>query len=204
MEFFAHIVLLAFVAFITISAVPGSSLFSWHPTCMALATLLWTESLISFRRPSPSWRVNVHWGVNATAISLAIFGFLSIYRNKEENGKPHFTTYHGIAGISTLGLLLIQTMGGNFANFSVFIGKYVRAVRPSVIKWGHRVSGLLSLTAVYTTLILGLCSFWFTAIVSSTVVWTGVVLSLLYPYLYAIFNADFSQRKGSSKEKAKN
>jgi len=193
MELFAHMVLGAFSAFIILSAVPGSSLFSWHPTCMVLAVVLWTESVISFRRPRPSLRVNIHWAMNGTAISLAIIGFLSIYRNKENDDKPHFVTYHGLAGVTTMGLVIIQTIGGNFANLSGFLAKYIPAIRPAVIKWGHRVSGALSLTAMYTTVGLALGSFWFTALVNTSLLWWGTALAVSYPYLYAVFNANFAK-----------
>jgi len=202
MELLAHVVLIGLAAFVIISANPGSSLFSWHPTCMILAVFLWTESIISFRKPRPSMRVNIHWAMNGTAITLAIIGFLSIYNNKEANGKPHFVTYHGLAGAATMGLVIIQTVGGNFANLSGLLGKYIPAIRPAVIKWGHRVSGALSITAVYTTLFLALGSFWFTALVNTALLWWGVALSVLYPYLYAVFNANFS--KPGKPTKAKN
>ena len=141
--------------------------------------------------------------MNATAIALAINGFLSIYRNKENNDKPHFVTYHGLAGAATLGLVLVQTVGGNFANFSTILGKYIPAIRPAVIKWGHRVSGALSITAIYTTVLLALGSFWFTALVNSVLMWWGIALGMVYPYLYAVFNANFSKPM-KPKDKVKN
>jgi len=201
MEFFAHLVLVCFAAFVIFNAAPGSSLFSWHPTCMVLAVVLWTESIICFRRPRPSWRVNVHWATNALAVTLAVNGFLSIYRNKETDGKPHFVSYHGLAGAATMGLVLIQTIGGNFANLSGVLGKYVTFVKPAVIKWGHRVSGALSISAVYTTLFLAMGTFWFNAFIGGALIWWGIALCVLYPYLYAVFYADFSKRKPAEKVK---
>lgn len=138
--------------------------------------------------------------MNGTAITLAIIGFLSIYRNKEESGKPHFVTYHGLAGLATMGLLIVQTVGGNFANLSGILAKYVPAIKPSMIKWGHRLSGALSLTAVYTTLILALGSFWFTAIINTALLWWGIALCLVYTYFYTLVNANYA-RGGKPKVK---
>lgn len=157
--------------------------------------LLWTESIISFRKPKPGMRVNIHWAMNGTAITLAIIGFLSIYRNKEANDKPHFVTYHGLAGVATLGLVILQTVGGNFANLSGMLSKFLPFIKPAVIKWGHRLNGAVAITAVYTTLFLALGTFWFTALVNSALLWWGTALSILYPYLHAVFYADYSKGK---------
>lgn len=161
-----------------------------------------TEGIILFRKPKPKVRVYFHWFVSGVGLASTVYGFLAIYNNKESNGKPHFSTYHGLFGVGTVGLLIIQGLGGNFANLTVLFPKLIPGVKPAFVKWGHRLSGCATLTAAYTSLILGLCSFWFTEIINaSTTIWWGVVLSLMYPYLYAVFNADFSKGKPA---KAKN
>jgi hypothetical protein len=42
-ELLAHSILLGFAAYVIVSANPGSSLFSWHPTCMVLAVSIFLQ-----------------------------------------------------------------------------------------------------------------------------------------------------------------
>lgn len=141
---------------------------------MSIQLFLWTEGTLSFRKFKPSLRVNIHWALNGTATILALFGFLSVYKHKENEKATHFESYHSIAGAATLLLLLVQTFGGNFLVFR----KAVSFIPKGLLKWGHRISGIISITAIYVTLFLELS--WFISVL------------LLYPYVQTLnkfFNA---------------
>lgn len=46
-----------------------------------------------------------------TAVLCIGIGFYSIYRNKELHGKPHFTSYHGMAGAAVLAATVGTRLG---------------------------------------------------------------------------------------------
>ena len=53
-----HLITGAITAFIIYTAVPGSDLFSWHPTLMTTAfCLLMSQAIAIFSPESPSWLV---------------------------------------------------------------------------------------------------------------------------------------------------
>jgi len=186
MEILAHLIMVGFATYVILNADPGSSPFSWHPTCMVLAWVLLTEGVLLFRKPKPGLRVNIHWALQASGMTLAICGFLAIYNNKESNGKPHFTTYHSICGAISLVLLIVQSAGGNFAKFSVTLSKTFRFLQPKLIKKGHKISGALSLLGLSTTVFLALFSFWFNAVTESAVIWWTISTLVLYPLVYTL------------------
>ncbi|MBN3303120.1 C56D1 protein, partial [Amia calva] len=75
----AHVVALGFTIVITLLSRPGTSLFSWHPTCMSFAFCLCvTEGVLLLSAEgsplclrSRQGRVRVHWLYHATCGLLA-------------------------------------------------------------------------------------------------------------------------------------
>jgi hypothetical protein len=49
----------------------------------------------------------------ATGVTVLLAGAYFIYTNKEVYGKEHFATSHGIAGLTTIIVFILQALGGN-------------------------------------------------------------------------------------------
>jgi cytochrome b-561 domain-containing protein 2 len=132
--------------------------------------------------------VALHWALQALGLTLALSGVYAIYQNKEEGGKPHWSTYHGLSGIVTILVLTIQALGGNLANYSSQLYRLFphKALRPAFLKWGHRSSGAVSLTLTFVTVYLALFSFWFNAVTPSVLIWWAIAASLTYPIVYTL------------------
>ncbi|KAK3793187.1 hypothetical protein RRG08_009486 [Elysia crispata] len=163
----AHISAIVFPLIIIVAAVPGSSLFSWHPTLMAIGfSLLMSEGIILFSRNSsliPTWsRPDKAWihailmGLGMCAVSL---GFLAIYYNKKLGGKPHFTTWHGLFGLTTLCIAGAQCVGGSLVKYYRYIGSYIK-IRLVDLKLYHALAGLLNFLLITVTFLLSLYSGW--------------------------------------------
>ena len=97
-----HIISVGLTGFYFYLAKPASDLFSWHPVCMSMAFVLLMlqaimifspESSLTPTSPRPD-KVQLHWILHAFGMASAVFGFLSVYFNKELNGRKHFTTWH--------------------------------------------------------------------------------------------------------------
>jgi len=43
-------------------------------------------------------KTNIHWFLNTLGLLSIFAAFAAIYYNKEERGKSHFTTWHGLIG----------------------------------------------------------------------------------------------------------
>ncbi|XP_061179166.1 transmembrane reductase CYB561D2-like [Saccostrea echinata] len=175
----AHFAAVAFTGFMIYVAWPGSSLFSWHPTLMAVAMgLLMFEAItvfspsssliISWQRPT---KANIHGYMMAASLFAAIAGFLVIYYNKQLNNKEHFTTWHGTMGFITLLWACVQTLGGLLLKYNWLIKSW--KIRLVDMKLYHATSGLCAFTLVSVTLVLALFSDWFSSVATGTS-WWGV------------------------------
>ncbi|XP_063400033.1 transmembrane reductase CYB561D2-like [Mytilus trossulus] len=178
----AHFATILFTGFMIYSAVPGSSLFSWHPTLMTIAMMfLMFEAIMLFNQQSSlflSWsrliRGTIHGVMMFFGVVCAAGGFTAIYLNKDRNNKPHFQTWHSWFGVGTLCYLILQTIGG--------IGlKYYNIFRlPAKLvdmKLYHATSGLLAFTGISITVYLALFSDWFSSVADGTT-WFACVACL--------------------------
>ncbi|KAL5014945.1 hypothetical protein ScPMuIL_009215 [Solemya velum] len=173
-----HFIAVLFTAFIIYTAWPGSSLFSWHPTLMAIAfVFLMFEGLLVFspessllhRSPNLT-KIKFHWLVQGAAVTCALGGFLVIYANKNVYDKPHFLTWHGYMGVITIIFLCMQSIGGTFAKYPA-LAKAI-GMRLSEIRLYHATSGAVTFTLVCLSLMLGLYTDWFSTNVTGTA-WYG-------------------------------
>merc|ERR1739848_874086 len=103
---------LLLASLITITAQPGSTLFSWHPTCMSASFLILLPLSTRFLkyRTKITYRTRklTHATAQLLALALCLAGFYAIYENKNRIGKPHFTTKHGLSGLVLCVLVLVQ------------------------------------------------------------------------------------------------
>uniref|UniRef100_A0A0B7AGH3 ascorbate ferrireductase (transmembrane) n=2 Tax=Arion vulgaris TaxID=1028688 RepID=A0A0B7AGH3_9EUPU len=163
----AHISAVIFPLIIIISVVPGSSLFSWHPTLMAVgASLLMVEGIVIFSKSSSLFpnmsrptKASIHYLLMGGGVSCMIAGLVAIYLNKEQAGKPHFKSWHGLLGVITVGYACAQSSGGALAKYHKYVGPIIK-IRLADLKLYHATSGLLAYLLVTVTLLLSLQTSW--------------------------------------------
>lgn len=163
----AHLSAVIFPIIIIYSVVPGSSLFSWHPTLMALGcSFLMLEGIVIFSKSSsllPNLtrprKASIHYWLMGSGVSCTIGGLVVIYLNKEQAGKSHFTSWHGLFGALTVGYICAQSIGGNLAKYHKYVGDIIK-IRLADLKFYHATSGLLAYIFITVTLILSLQSNW--------------------------------------------
>ncbi|XP_032996505.1 cytochrome b561 domain-containing protein 2 [Lacerta agilis] len=182
----AHLVSLGFTIFVAVVARPGTSLFSWHPFLMSLAfSFLMTEALLTFSPESSllqsfsrKAKVRFHWALQLLSLTCAVLGLAIISYNKYRKGKDHFVTWHGLTGLLTVLYASMQCMGG----LALLYPKLMKNWTLSKLKLYHATSGLIGYILGCASLMLGMCSLWFTISV------TGVswYLSMLCPILTSL------------------
>ncbi|NXC65087.1 C56D2 protein, partial [Aleadryas rufinucha] len=163
-----------------------AGLFSWHPLLMALAfSFLMTEALLIFspetsllRSFSRKVRVRAHWALQLLALLCALLGLGIITYNKHLNGKGHFVTWHGLTG-----LLAVLYAGGQCAGGVLLLyPKLMKNWTLAKLKLYHATSGLVGYLLGCASLMLGMCSLWFT----TTVTGASWYLAMLCPLVTSL------------------
>lgn len=198
---FAHVLCIAFTVFIGALARPGSSLFSWHPFLMTLAfTFFMTEAILLFsphgspvRKLAHKTKGRIHWMLQCLCVTCAAAGLVVIIYNKDLNGKPHLTSWHGLLGLITVCVVGLQSL----AAVPLIYHSLAKGWSLAKLKRYHAASGLVTYLLGSGTLLLGLCSAWFTAAVSDYT-W---YLSALCPALSALVIMDQVSRTYTAKKR---
>ncbi|AWP02770.1 putative cytochrome b561 domain-containing protein 2 [Scophthalmus maximus] len=162
-----HFICVGFSVFIALLSRPGSSLFSWHPFFMTLAfSFFMTEAILLF---SPHGSPNkgfphkakgrVHWILQGLCVSCAALGLAAISYNKHLNGKAHFASWHGLLGLLTVCVVALQSL----AAVPLIYHSLAKGWSLAKLKRYHAASGLVTYLLGSVSLLLGLCSAWFTA-----------------------------------------
>jgi len=161
-----HLLTAGLTAVVVYTAVPGSDLFSWHPTLMAVAfCLLMAQAIVIFSPESSllqsserADKVQLHWILNLFSLVAACGGFGAIYLTKEVNNKSHFTTWHGKFGLAACVGTLLAALGGVAAKYS----SSLRSVaRPINVKLYHATGALVVFGLAMTATSLACYSNWF-------------------------------------------
>lgn len=181
-----HLICVAFTVFIAVLSRPGSSLFSWHPFFMTLAfSFFMTEAILLFspygspiKRFPHKTKGRVHWILQCLCVSSAVLGLAAISYNKHVNGKPHFTSWHGLLGLLTVFVVGLQSL----AAVPLIYHSLAKGWSLAKLKRYHAASGLVTYLLGSASLLLGLCSAWFNASVGEYT-W---YLSALCPALTAL------------------
>lgn len=148
LEIAAHGTIAATVATLVITLYNGT-LFSWHPILMSTGFLgAMSEGVItalklrSLEGPPRATAILRHFWIQLLAVIAVSVGFWAIYRNKVNNGKPHFKTMHGKFGLATMVLTIGVPLGGiiSFRKFGLLQHLPSRWHAPT--KWLHRKAGL--------------------------------------------------------------
>lgn len=117
-------------------------------------------------------KVNTHTVLMVLALLCGLLGAFVIWYNKELNGKPHMTTWHGIVGYVTLGYVLVQCCAGVFVKYHQLLAGILRPVQ---LKLYHATSGLLLYCLAAASLMLGMFSNWFSSSITGTSFWACLV-----------------------------
>lgn len=196
-----HVLCVAFTAFLVFLSRPGSSLFSWHPFLMTLAfSFFMTEAILLFsphcspvRKFAHKTKGRIHWMLQILSITCATTGLIVIIYNKNLNGKPHLTSWHGLLGLITVCVVGIQSV----AAIPLIYHSLAKGWSLAKLKRYHAASGLVTYLLGSSSLLLGLCSSWFTAAVSDYT-W---YLSALCPILSALVIMDQVSRTYTAKKR---
>ncbi|NWX59985.1 C56D2 protein, partial [Promerops cafer] len=185
----AHLVALGFPAAVAVLARPGSSEGIW-PVPIPLPSapqfsFLMTEALLIFspetsllRSFSRKVRVRAHWALQLLALLCALLGLGIITYNKHLNGKGHFVTWHGLTG-----LLAVLYAGGQCAGGVLLLyPKLMKNWTLAKLKLYHATSGLVGYLLGCASLMLGMCSLWFT----TTVTGASWYLAMLCPLITSL------------------
>ncbi|NXY66210.1 C56D2 protein, partial [Callaeas wilsoni] len=185
----AHLVALGFPAAVAVLARPGSSEGVW-PVPIPLPSapqfsFLMTEALLIFspetsllRSFSRKVRVRAHWALQLLALLCAFLGLGIITYNKHLNGKGHFVTWHGLTG-----LLAVLYAGGQCAGGVLLLyPKLMKNWTLAKLKLYHATSGLVGYLLGCASLMLGMCSLWFT----TTVTGASWYLAMLCPLVTSL------------------
>ncbi|KAM3621111.1 uncharacterized protein V6R79_006177 [Siganus canaliculatus] len=181
-----HFFCIVFTVFMAFLSRPGSSLFSWHPFFMTLSfSLFMTEAILLFSpRGSPIKKLphkakgRAHWILQCLCASCAVLGLAAIWYNKHLNGKAHFTSWHGLLGVLTVGVVGLQSV----AAVPLIYHSLAKGWSLAKLKRYHATTGLVTYLLGSVSLLLGLNSGWFTASVG-TYVW---YLAALCPAVSAL------------------
>ena len=132
-------------------------------------------------------KVKFHWILQTSAVISALGGFAAIYYNKNMYNKPHFKSWHGLLGLSTVILICLQSLQGVGVMYSKL--PLAKKLKPSQLKQLHAVCGSLVFLVACITLCLGFYSNWYTrsahivvqyASVISCVALAGAVIGQVY------------------------
>ncbi|NWI44218.1 C56D2 protein, partial [Picathartes gymnocephalus] len=185
----AHLVALGFPAAVAVLARPGSSEGVW-PVPIPLPSapqfsFLMTEALLIFspetsllRSFSRKVRVRAHWALQLLALLCALLGLGIITYNKHLNGKGHFVTWHGLTGLLAVLYAAGQCAGGVLLLYPKLMKNWTLAK----LKLYHATSGLVGYLLGCASLMLGMCSLWFT----TTVTGASWYLAMLCPLVTSL------------------
>lgn len=150
--------------------------------------LLMNEAVVMF---SPVWSpipkayhkkmyLNGHAYVQAVVFTGFVVGFFVIYQNKENNSKPHFTSWHGLLGLFQASLLGLQVTLGILAKYALMLPAAVRRFVPS-IKTFHDLLGVGVVGLAAANMVTGFFTNFFT---SQTIFALPYLLSVTMATLY--------------------
>ena len=182
----SHVLVVLLIAVVTYAAVPGSSLFSWHPFLMTVAFAgLFTEAILIFNSHSSllvtkneSAKIRWHLWMQMGGLATVTAGFLVIWVNKEKSNKDHFTTWHGLLGVVAVAYCFLQILAG----VTLLLPAKMFSATPLPMhrmKTLHTLSGLALYLTLAVTFFLGLNSAFFVRTVTNQFVYYGCWIAVL-------------------------
>lgn len=136
-----------------------SFLFHQFSFFMTEAILLFSPHGSPIKRFPHKTKGRVHWVLQCLCVSCALLGVAAISYNKHLNGKPHFTSWHGLLGLLTVCVVTLQSL----AAVPLIYHSLAKGWSLAKLKRYHAASGLITYLLGSASLLLGLSSAWFTA-----------------------------------------
>ncbi|XP_032898172.1 cytochrome b561 domain-containing protein 1 isoform X2 [Amblyraja radiata] len=144
-----------------------------------------TEAILTFSKDSSPFfcctvpaKVRLHWVMQVLATIFGSIGLVSIVSSKNISESPHLTSWHSVLGIGTA----IAVGGQLLCGLCLLFPKLINTYSVARLRLYHATCGLLAYLMAMATVMLGLCSDWFTSQVN-TVVWYLCIITLLIPAL---------------------
>ncbi|XP_078062858.1 putative transmembrane reductase CYB561D1 [Mustelus asterias] len=164
----------------------GTSLFSWHPACMAIAVCFcMTEAILTFSQDSSPFffcsikaKVRIHWMMQVFATIFGSIGLVFIVSSKNISESPHLTSWHSILGVGTV----IAVCGQLLCGLCLLFPKLINTYSVARLRLYHATCGLVAYLMATATVVLGLCSDWFKAQVNG-ILWYFFLIIPLIPAL---------------------
>lgn len=126
---------------------------------MTEAILLFSPHGSPIKKFSHKTKGRIHWILQCLCVSSALLGLAAISYNKHLNGKPHFTSWHGLLGVLTVCAVGLQSL----AAVPLIYHSLARGWSLAKLKRYHAATGLVTHLLGSGSLLLGLCSGWFSA-----------------------------------------
>ncbi|XP_067913625.1 cytochrome b561 domain-containing protein 1 [Heterodontus francisci] len=161
----------------------GTSRFSWHPACMAVAVCFcMTEAILTFSLDSSPFffcsikaKVRIHWMMQVFAAIFSSIGLIFIVSSKNISESPHLTSWHSILGVGTM----ITVCGQLFCGLCLLFPKLINAYSVTRLRVYHATCGLVTYLMATATVMLGLCSDWFKAQVNGVLWYLCLIIPLI-------------------------
>lgn len=145
---------------------------------MTEAILIFSPNGSPVRKFPHKTKGRLHWILQSLCLCCALLGLAAIFYNKHLKGKAHFTSWHGLLGLVTVCVVSVQSV----AALPLIYHSLAKGWSLARLKRYHAASGLVTYLLGSISLILGLCSNWFTASVGEY----SWYLSALCPALCAL------------------
>ena len=143
---------------------------------MMEAILMFSPHSSLINKSSRVIKAEYHKYLQILGFFCSVGGFLAIYYNKNLHNKNHFTSFHGLLGLVTMILVLVQNFSGAvITNYKWILPKSMKLAK---IKLLHALLGSLVFLSACSTFYLGLCSNWFVKN-SNIYTWYGSAFSIL-------------------------
>ncbi|GCB61639.1 hypothetical protein scyTo_0014359 [Scyliorhinus torazame] len=197
----AHVSAAALSVYLGMLSRLGTSRFSWHPACMAVAVCFcMTEAILTFSQDSSPFffcsikaKVRIHWMMHVFATIFGLVGLVFIISSKNISETSHLTSWHSILGVGTV----IAVCGQLLCGLCLLFPKLINTYSVARLRLYHATCGLVAYLMATATVVLGLCSDWFKAQVNG-VLWYFFLIVPLIPALVVmnqINNGYLSKKK---------
>ncbi|CAH2008817.1 unnamed protein product [Acanthoscelides obtectus] len=165
----AHITVVTFVILIVYLCLTRPfEFFTWHPLLMSLGwMLLMYEGIIVISKENPighyfglthDLKNFWHWVLITAASFLVLAGFAVVYTNKNQEGKDHFTSWHGLFGLLSIIICFPSVVNGTA---TLWEPKLKNVLDPYVTKLIHQCFGTVAIIFGGLCSILSVYSNWF-------------------------------------------
>lgn len=148
---------------------------------MSEAILIFSPHGSPIKKLTHRTKSRFHWILQGLCVSCAVLGIVAIYYNKHLHGKPHLTSWHGVLGVMTLWVTILQSL----AALPLLYHSLAKGWSLAKLKQYHAATGMVTYLLGSISLVLGLSSAWFTASVKGNA-WYLIAVCPVLCALYII------------------